>query len=64
MKACKSDDPGAVESSIGDYGEIGISMGAITHQHFVDALKGKKPSVTSDDLRDLKKFNEEYKAQK
>lgn len=64
MKACLPDEEGAIEGKCEDFGEAGILMGAITHGHFVDALKGKKPSVTQDDLLQLQKYNEEYLSQK
>lgn len=64
MSACSSKEVGAVAGKCEDYGEARILMGAINHGHFLDALKGKKPSVTSDDLYELQKYNEEYLSQK
>lgn len=64
MRACKAGEEGAIESNIADYKEVGIVMGAITHEHFVEALKGKKPSVTAADLKELERFNQEHQTQK
>lgn len=64
MRACLPEEKGAVEGKCETYGEDRIVMGPITHKHFVDALKGKKPNVTKNDLNELQKYNEEYLNQK
>lgn len=64
MRPCSHDDPDAVEGDCDEYGESRILMGPVTYKHFVDVLKGKKPSVTNEDLIELQRYNEEYLSQK
>lgn len=64
MSPCLPDDKDGSAGKCDDYGEARILMGPITHKHFTDALKGKKPSVARQDLNELEKYNEEYLSQK
>lgn len=64
MTPCSPDNPNAVESSYEKYGEAGILMGPIKHEHFVKAMKGKKPSVDTSALKLLEEYKKDYKSQK